>query len=232
MNFSLSNMRMPKIKVSVRFIAFVLALIGGAFFYWTNMKLVPEIEKETAKLTTANTTLSKKENDLATLYNNMSFYLNETDSLNKQTEEVLSVFPTFMYLEDKILYADTLLKTDLKGYNLSSFAYGQSAYVMSVKYGESQKQMELYSVAMSGHYQDLSYVQIKEILNYGLSASRRFVLNNITMSYNEKTGYLTGDFAFTTYFINGQQKRYEFPDEVIQGLGNSNRVDNLFGTRK
>ena len=52
------------------------------------------------------------------------------------------------------------------------------------------------------------------------------------MSYNNKTGYLSGDFSFLTYFIPGQSTPYEFPQSVIDGLGNSDRVDNLFGARQ
>jgi hypothetical protein len=57
-------------------------------------------------------------------------------------------------------------------------------------------------------------------------------MNTITMSYNEKSGYISGDFSFMTYFIPGQSTPYEFPQSVIDGLGNSDRVDDLFGARK
>jgi hypothetical protein len=141
-----------------------------------------------------------------------------------------------MYLEDKILYADTLLKTDLKGYNLSNFAYGQSTYVMSVNYGigdsASSNLLELYSVNLEGAYADLTYVQIKEILDYALVAPQRFVIGEITASYNEKTGYLTGELSFKTYFVPGQPTPYEFPPYVIDGLGDTTRIDDLFGARR
>lgn len=230
---NLSNIQIPKIKISIRVIAFILALIGIVFFFWTNSKKIPEIETKTAALETSNKELKEIENNLATLYNSMDFYIEETERLHVETEDILTEFPTFMYLEDKILYADTLLKTDLKGYNLSSFTYGQSQYEMNTAYGieGETKALELYSVGLGGRYTDLTYTQIKSLLDYGLTAPQRFVMKNLTIAYNEKTGYLTGEFAFSTYFIPGQSTPYEFPQHVIDGLGNSDRVDDLFGAR-
>jgi hypothetical protein len=85
---------------------------------------------------------------------------------------------------------------------------------------------------MSGKYQDLTYAKVKDLLQYGLDSPQRFVLSNLTVSYNEDSGYLNGEFNFNTYFIPGQPEPYEFPPYVIEGLGGSNRVDNLFGARK
>ena len=228
---NLSNIQIPKIKISIRVIAVVIAIIGLGFLIWASNNKIPEIETETASLETENKSLAQTEMNLSNLYNNMAFYLEETDRLNIETEEILDEFPTFMYLEDKILYADTLLKTDFATYNISSFSYGQSNYVTSVSYGEEEL-MELYSVAMSGKYTDLTYTEIKDILDYGLSANQRFVITSLSAAYNEDSGYLNGNIDFKTYFIPGQTTPYEFPQSVVVGLGNSNRVDDLFGARQ
>ena len=159
----------------------------------------------------------------------MQYYLDETDRLYDETEEILTQFPTFMYLEDKILYADTLLKTDLAGYRLEEFSYGQSTFVMNVSYGPNSSPLELYSVQLSGKYVDLTYTQIKDLLRYGKEAPQRFVLQHITMNYSTTSGYISGQFGFTTFFIPGQSTPYEFPPEVLKGLGDSDRIDDLFG---
>lgn len=232
MNLSNINFQIPKIKISIRAIAVIIGVLGLVFLYWTTQTKIPEIETETARLETANRSLEQTEQNLAKLYNNMDFYLNETKRLNEETEVVLTEFPTFMYLEDKILYAYNLLNTDLKGYNMSNFSYGPSAYMMNVMYGTNENMLELYKVTLSGRYTDLTYSQVKEVLDYGLGSSQRFVINNLTMLYNDQTGYISGQFSFTTYFIPGQSTPYEFPQEVIDGLGNSDRIDDLFGARK
>lgn len=230
MNFS--SMQIPRIKIPIRVVAFLLAVLGAAFLYWTNGTKVPEVEKETTDLTNRNADLKQKENNLTMLYNSMPFYLEEIDRLKLEAETMLDEFPTYMYLEDKIMYSDTLLKTDLRGYNLESFNYGASSYIMSVSYGGSEDNMlDLYSVNLSGKYSDLTYKQVKELLDYGLTSSQRFVMQSIKMGYNEETGYLSGDISFSTYFISGQEEPYDFPVTVVDGMGDSNRVDDLFGAR-
>lgn len=231
MNFNM-DLSIPKIKVSIRVVAVILLILGLYVFYWTTNTKVPEIDKQTKSLTSQNSSLATTENNLKVLYESMDYYLAETQRLIAETDELLTEFPTFMYLEDKILYAHDLLEGDLNGYNLSSFTYGQSQYKTSVKYGVDENLMELYSVAMSGKYQDLTYAKVKDLLQYGLDSPQRFVLSNLTVSYNEDSGYLNGEFNFNTYFIPGQPEPYEFPPYVIEGLGGSNRIDNLFGARK
>lgn len=230
------NMQLPKIKVSIRVIAIGIAICGLLFYFWVSGTKVPEIEVETSKLNTANQSLAITEENLATLYNDMDYYVDETKRLHDETEIILKEFPTFMYLEDKILYADTLLKTDLSGYNLAQFSYGESNFMMNVYYGvddEDQGNMlELYSVGLGSTFGDLTYGQIKELLDYGLNSPQRFVVSSMTMAYNEQSGYISGELSFSTYFIPGQTEPYVFPEEVIVGLGDSNRVDDLFGARK
>lgn len=218
-----------KIKISIRVVGIIIGIIGLFVFYWMNNTKLPEMEAETTKLLNESKNLATTENQLTTLYNSMQYYLDETDRLYKETEEILTEFPTFMYLEDKILYADNLLKTDLSGYRIEEFSYGQSNFVMNVAYGPNSSPLELYSVRLQGKYVDLTYKQIKDLLNYGRTAAQRFVTNSITMTYNADSGYITGDIAFTTYFIPGQSTPYEFPPEVIEGFQNSNRIDDLFG---
>lgn len=229
----MSDIKIPKIKISIRVIAVLIALAGLLFFLHMNNSVIPEIDAKTTKLSNNIKSLESVERNLSLLYNDMTFYLDETDRLYKETEEILTEFPTFMYLEDKILYADTLLKTDLSGYNINKFSYGQSNYMMNVAYGvDGQSTMELYSVGLTASYTNLTYAQVKELLNYGLTAPQRFVLSGITVGYSEKSGYLSGEFSFSTYFIPGQATPYEFPEDVINGLGNSDRIDDLFGSRK
>ena len=226
----LSNLPIPKIKIPTRVIAIFVALIGLAIIYWTAEVRVPEIEAETAKLESQTASLEQTERNLNKLYQNMDFYGNETQRLNKETEEILSVFPTFMHLEDKILYADELVSNDLADYNVRKLTYGSSSYKMSVTYdSDSSKTLDLYSIGLSGSYDDLTYQKIKELIDFGLTADQRFVLNSISINLNEKTGKLSGQFSFSTYFIPGQETPYEFPQDILDSLGSGDRVGNLFG---
>ena len=80
-----------------------------------------------------------------------------------------------------------------------------------------------------GTYKEAAYTDVKSLINYGFGSENRFVLKSITMAYDDETGYLRGDLNFTTYFMPGQPDPYKFPDEIIYELGETNRVDDLFG---
>ena len=233
MNFNM-NFRIPKIKISLRIVAILIVIASLVLFFYMTKSVVPEIDKETQRLNALNTELDSKLERLQELADNRDYYLEETERLNLECEEILTHFPTFMYLEDKILYVDTLLKTDLSGYGISDVTYGQSKFELSTQYlkvGNTEPTtVELYSVSLSGAYSGVTYKQVKELLNYAPTAYQRLIFETINISYNEQDGYLAGQFSMVTYFIPGQPTPYEFPDSIVESLDieNSNRIDDLF----
>ena len=227
--FSLEQL--PRIKLSVRIVSVIAGLLGLLILIYSSKTLMPRFEEKLSSIEAETEQLKVQEQQLTELYENMEFYTAETERLNKDTQDTLNKFPSFLYLEDKILYAHNLLTNELNGFSLQDMSYGDSQFVMNTEYGEG-KTMELYSVSLSAKYSAMTYKQMKDLLNYGLKSSQRFVIDSFNAAYNEDTGYLSGQFTFSTYFIAGQQnKPYKFPDEVESGLGTSNREDDLFGTR-
>lgn len=225
-------MEISKMKVPGKVIGFILALIGLAFGYWASQVKAAEIQTETNRLHTSNTELKEKEENLVNLYNNSAKYEQETIEYNKESEKILEKFPTFMYLEDKILYMDNLQKDEMAQYNLSEATYGDSKFVMSTSYSDTSL-LELYSVACYSKFQNLEYPDIKKLINHGRDGNptNRFVLSNITFAYNEETGLIDGEFGFSTYFIAGQNDPYEFDPAILSLLGTERRIDDLFGAR-
>ncbi|MBQ8624776.1 MAG: hypothetical protein IJ419_01220 [Agathobacter sp.] len=237
MNLNMNmNLKIPKIKISMRIVAVLIVIATLICFFYVHKNVIPEIEKSTQTLTSVNTELESKLANLQELADNRDMYIEETERLNLECEEILSHFPTFMYLEDKILYVDTLLKTDLSGYGISDVIYGQSAFELSTQYLQVGKTepttVELYSVALNGSYTGVTYKQVKELLNYAPTAHQRLIFNTLNVSYNEQDGYLAGQFSMTTYFIPGQPTPYQFPDSIIESLDidTSNRIDDLFNS--
>ena len=230
------NLKIPKIKISMRIVAILIVIATIVCFFHVNKNTIPEIEKEAQRFESMSKELESKLANLQELADNRDMYLEETERLNLECEELLTHFPTFMYLEDKILYVDTLLKTDLSGYGISNVTYGQSNFELSTQYlkaGETEPTtVELYSVSLSGSFSQVTYGQAKELINYAPSAHQRLVVNSMDISYNEQDGYLSGQFAMTTYFIPGQSTPYQFPDSIIESLDidTSNRIDDLFNS--
>ena len=213
----------------IRIIAVVLAIIGLGFGYWAKQSMAQSIEKETTKYVTQNKELKTREDQLMDLYNNKEFYEEQKQKFDKETEDLLSQFPTYMYIEDKILYADTLQKEDLNKYNLTDIGYGESEFIMNTTYGEDNP-LELYKVTLSARFDNLSYLSLRTLMDYGLNSEQRFVVENVQAAYSPATGFLTGQISFSTYFIPGQTEPYEFPQTVINDLGQFRRTDDLFGT--
>ena len=215
----------------IRIVAVVLAIVGLGFGYWAKQSKAQEIEKETTKYVTQNKELKEREQNLMDLYNNKDLYEEKKAAFDKETEALLSQFPTYMYIEDKILYADTLQKEDLSKYNLSEIGYGESEFIMNTTYGDDQP-LELYKVTLTARFDDLSYLSLRTLMDYGLNSEQRFVVENVQASFSAATGFLTGQISFSTYFIPGQTEPYEFPQTVINDLGQFRRTDDLFGTFK
>lgn len=237
------NLSNVKFKLSTRLIAILLMIVGLGVYYFVCHKVVPKMEEEVATLETQNTELTAQRDNLEKLAGNMEYYLKETKRFEDDTKRLLEEFPTFMYLEDKILYVDTLLKTDLAGYDLSDVGYGESSFVTSIPVDDTTT-LELYAVPLNGEFDNVSYLELKALIDYGLTSDQRFVLNNIEVGYNEKTGLLTGTLSCKTYFVPGQPDPYKFRQDVLDALSvmvdneteieyvynGSNRIDDLFGT--
>lgn len=274
--FDIKNASMPHIHLSVRFWMVMLAL-ASCFGGWTmGGQKAPAIDKDTEKIQMVVDGLQMQKDNLQELYDNMQFYLDETDRLKEDSDDVLNEFPVYMYLEDKILYVDNLLKTDFKDYDMTNISYAQSKFISSASYGgqsanlsgesttdgstadsdttdgtetdgdassdatvdgttsngDAQKTMDLYEITVSMTFNEATYPEVKKLLDYGLTSSQRYVVDSMTIGYNEDSGLLTGTFSFSTYFIWGQEdKTYEFPEDVTDGISGTNRANNLFNSR-
>lgn len=222
-----------QIQIPKKVFGIAFAIAGIGFGYWASQVQATAINQDTSSLVSQNKELTETESNLVSLQNNSAQYVQDTEQFNKESEEILKEFPTFMFLEDKILYADELRQDEMSQFNLTELTYGNSNFVMSTSYDDTSL-MELYSVGCSAKFEGLTYPQVKELINFGKTdkVSQRFVLNNIDMNYNEDTGYLNGEFSFNTYFVAGQNEPYVFDSAILELIGEERRVDDLFGTRE
>lgn len=222
------ELNVPK-KVFGIFFAAIGALVG---FYFLPNKAT-ETDTQTNKLMSANKELQEKQDQLVELQSKKTEFEALTAAYRDEAEAILLEFPTFMFLEDKVLYADEMTKNEMSKYHLVEFSYGKSDYVMSTSYSEDSL-MELYSVKCNAQFEGLTYPQLKELILFGQSEenSQRFVLSNLETRFDEESGYLNGEFSFATYFIAGQRDRaYEFDQTILELLGVDRRIDDLFGAR-
>lgn len=223
---------MAEITIPKKVFGIIFAAIGAGVGFYLLPQQANTTQAATNTLLSENKELNATKDNLVNLQNNSAQYAADTEAFNKESEEILKAFPVFMFLEDKILYADKVAKEDMAEYQLQEFRYGASEYVMSTSYSDSSL-MELYSVSCSAEFSGLTYPQMKEIINFGQSdkPSQRFVLKSIEVRFDEETGFLKGEFAYYTYFIAGQEKPYVFDPAILELIGTDRRIDDLFGAR-
>lgn len=225
-------MKFPK-----KVIGIIFGAMGLGYCYYAMQEQAATLKSQTMSIQNHISELKDTESKLTALSNNQAKYKEDTIALTEEAEQILNEFPTFMFLEDKILYADYLQNEELREYNVEETAYGDSKFVMSASYDESSL-LELYSIGYSSKYNGLNYPKVKELIQHGLrdNLRNRFVLNAISISYSEETGRLNGEMSYSTYFIAGQNDPYEFSPELIKELTFRNPSDkknplDLFGAR-
>ena len=221
-----------ELNIPKKFIGIACAALGGMVGFYLLPNNAKEVQAKTNSIVSENKQLKETESNLVSLQNNSAQYEADTATYKQEAAKILEEFPTFMFLEDKVLYADHMQKEEMGQFNLSEFSYGKSDYVMSTSYDETSL-MELYRVACNADFNNLTYPAIKELINFGQTenVSQRFVLNRLEVRFDEETGYLRGTFSFYTYFIAGQEDPYVFDPKILELIGEDRRIDDLFGAR-
>ena len=222
-----------EINIPKKIFGICFAAIGAIVGFYMLPNKATEKETETNKLMSATKELEEKEKQLVDLQMRQTEFEEMTAEYDAEAKRILEEFPVFMFLEDKVLYADEMTKREMAEFHLTEFAYGKSDYVMSTSYSEDSL-MELYEVICSGEFAGLTYEQVKELILFGQSdkSSQRFVLSNLEVVFDEETGYIMGEFRYSTYFVSGQRDRvYQFSPVVLEMLGTERRIDDLFGAR-
>lgn len=221
-----------ELNIPKKFIGIACAALGGIVGFYLLPNNAKEVQAKTNSLVSENKQLKETETNLVSLQNNSAQYEADTAKYKQEAAKILEEFPTFMFLEDKVLYADHMQKEEMGKFNLTEFMYGQSDYIMSTSYDDTSL-MELYRVACTAEFADLTYPDIKELINFGKSenVSQRFVLSSLEVRFDEETGFLRGEFTFSTYFIAGQEDPYVFDPKILELIGEDRRIDDLFGAR-
>lgn len=222
-----------EINIPKKIFGICFAAVGALVGFYMLPNKATEKETETNKLASITKELEEKEKQLVDLQERKTEFEAMTAEYNEEANQILEEFPVFMFLEDKILYADEVAQREMAEFHLTELTYGKSDYVMSTSYSEDSL-MELYEVVCAAEFEGLTYPQLKELILFGQSekSSQRFVLSMLEVRFDEETGYIDGEFRYSTYFVSGQKDRvYQFDPAVLELLGTDRRIDDLFGAR-
>lgn len=201
----------------------VILVVGYAVVYNHFNNKAEELRTETAGLQAQLT-------ELRGYSSNLDQYKTGIQSDESTINQVLADFPTDVRYEDLIMYATDM--RDKLGLQLTSLDFEPLTLLQEFDSLQddgngqyTQVTRSAYSIGMTVSC-DLSYKQMKSMIDYIASSTGRTTLDTLNVSYNSTTGELTGSVALTKYFITSGNDPYVATMVPQIALGRSD----LFGT--
>lgn len=229
-NINFKDLRLGRLKISVRLIAVLILAIGiGVFMLFYNG--AKKINAENEVLRDTNAGLQDQQNHFQELYDNREEYRELTAKYTRENEIILAKFPSNMLIEDKIVFANNLKNGDFSGLGVNNMQYQKEMFVMDATYSDAT--LGLYKVPFNGRFENLTYNQAKQILSYVGSPTSHVVMDSFSMTFSPEDGLLDGNFTFRTFFVTGQpEKPYQFSGGagIRTQMGVYNRSNDLMGT--
>lgn len=150
-------------------------------------------------------------------------YIAKTKEYQEKTSTLLASYPSEITNENEVYF--TKLLEDSTGSKIVQMSYAdpESFYIGT----EQEVPNELVaSQSTSTISIEADYGQFKKLLSYIAQNPSRKVVQNINLSYDNKSGTLTGTVAYHNYSLTGTDTTYE-PYDIPAGNGQG--VSNLFG---
>lgn len=163
--------------------------------------------------------------------NNIEIYTLGIENATNDIANVLHKFPATVMEEDMIMLGRSLEKlmddTYVSGV---SFNNASNVYVATSRPVEATTVPISYSLYNNNVLIsfETSYKGFKEIVDYINENKNRMSVSNFTLSYDEKTGLVSGTTAVNMYSVAGTDKEYTKQNLSGVGIG----TDNIFGTLK
>lgn len=191
--------------------------------------------------------LETRYNTLKELDNNRQHYIDETESYQKQYQAIIDEFPSELYQDNTIMYLQGV-KDDYKFnfpsvtmgaetlfYTLGSGAVGDvSVDGTSEEASTEATDVALDDTAVGESYNCYSasfpvtyegdYKDVKDVIDYIKSGDFRMTLDEISISFDDQTGFYTGDMVITSYAVNGEDRTTDHADVNVQ-----EGTTNIFG---
>ncbi|MBR1693657.1 MAG: hypothetical protein IJ711_12930 [Lachnospiraceae bacterium] len=230
-------MKVGKKEISYLFVALGLILVVGAFLYGNNLA------GKTETLSTENASLETEVSYLQDLMEHKQEYLDETDRMSMEMEDIKAQFPAEIRPETEIMYAngleskfDVLLNTvNIPGTEIVAVDSGvpeaveeataedtegattdsAAADASGDALASSATSITLYKTETSLVYQ-ASYKGLKDMIRYINEDTDRKSIDEFSLGFDESTGNLTGSVKLGVYALAGTGKEYQAP--VVTGV--------------
>ncbi len=232
-------MKMKKSDLGL-LIALLTLVIAGASYYFLYIKL----NEKTAQIQSENAVLQQEVNRLQELADNKQQYIDDTEAMKIEIEEIKAQFPAKYLEEDEVLYVVGIEKDyDVFAKGISM---GRSTVVEVPKPQSEEAPIEAAPEGEEGTdgaeqvapqevapeimlYQQpvnvevvTAYNSIKDVIKKINTDPNRKSIETLTLAFDTETGDLTGNLAFTMYTLTGTDAEYVTPkvDGVTYGTRN------------
>lgn len=230
------TMKLKKSDVNLLIMVFgVLIGVASYFFVYT------KFNEKTDVLNGENATLQTEVDYLQDLANNKQKYIDDTETMQAEIDEIKAQFPAEYRAEDDILYIRGLEKdydASISSLNIGSSSAievsSQQAPVAApvqtegddLEGGDAQaaapeqqqqpaSQILLYSTPLTVEMTS-SYLSVKDVIAKLNTDHNRKSIEQLSASFDSETGDLTVSLGFNAYSLTGTEKVYTEP--VVDGV--------------
>lgn len=236
-------MKVTKQQVNVLIMVLGVVIIALTYFYG-----VQKLNEKTEALEAENGQLRNEINTLQELQLKQNSYIADTEMMKGLCEVIADMFPSRILTEDEIMYA-VKLENQVGCY----FSYvgtpvtqnieiplGEKENILSgltditgaIAQNSAINEEQVYNVdgimlgnAASSNNFVCTYDQFKQLVTLIVENPDMRSIDEISLSYDNATGSLTGTMTINYYSMSGTDRKYELPQTGVAGYG----VDCIFG---
>lgn len=210
----------------------LLAVVSYFLIYSPN-------REKTDALLAENEELAQSVTDLDARMQNKTFYLEETERMKQEIQDIYGLFPVDTREEDSILLAiDQEVSASMTVESVTIHSLEEVPFSEDAQEEDSVEETEddsgdgkpfgLYSRQTTINYR-VSYEGLKRSIRNICGQPNRMGIEKVSVAFDETTGMLTGSTVVNMYCMPEQEGReYQKPDFSSVLLG----TDNIFGTIK
>ncbi|MBD5480979.1 MAG: hypothetical protein HDR15_00385 [Lachnospiraceae bacterium] len=236
-------MKVTKQQVNVLIMVLGVIIIALTYFYG-----VQKLNEKTEILEAENGKLRNEINTLQQLQLKQNTYIADTEMMKGLCEVIVEMFPSYVLTEDEIMYA-----VKLENQVGCHFSYVGTPVTENIEIplGEKENMLadlqditgaiaanstvneeQIFSVngfmlgrSASTNNFTCTYDQFKKLVMLIREEDNLLSMDEISLSYNNMTGSLSGTMTINYYSMSGTGRKYELPQTGVAGYG----VDCIFG---
>ena len=207
------NAKKSEINILIMLIGVLLAVLSY-FVVYNNFS-----EKKDA-LAAENVTLQSEVDELQKLADNKQHYIDETNRMDNEIQDIMSGFPGELRAEDEVMYAANLELIHAiwaKGLSIGDTELVQIAAPVQeqpptddavVATGGLKESVFLYASPFTLEYK-ITYRSFKDIVQAIVTSDERMSIKNISLAYDSKFGCLDGSLDAVAYTVSGTDYLYK-----------------------